>query len=253
MIWRRVHSSPGLVSPKAQAGAGGVVWKSTPKWLLSSIHPLFLPFLPDSQPDPWYDHQLFLSSISNPSVPYHLAGFVTWCQTDPGPLPLLGLTRFLRWCLCWAQFQMCVLTSVWILTTVNGSIQLLPFHSFLAFCSGEKTQIRSPSYPECESEIWSYLCLPCSSWKAGRIIGVIQHSGVLEQQAGALLSSVPPKIIASTSPNHLPPTHTHIHTHTFSTSGKSLCLFFGHAGGMQDLSSPTRDWTCAPCSGSTES
>ena len=30
-------------------------------------------------------------------------------------------------------------------------------------------------------------------------------------------------------------------------------FIFGHLTGMQDLSSPTRDRTCAPCSGSTES
>ena len=31
----------------------------------------------------------------------------------------------------------------------------------------------------------------------------------------------------------------------------SICIYiFGPAGGMQDLSPPTRDGTCAPCSGS---
>ena len=101
--------------------------------------------------------------------------------------------------------------------------------AFLPFVLEKRPQIQSPSYPECESEIWFYLCLPCSSWKAGRIIGVIQNSGVLEQQAGALLSSVPPKIITSTSPNHLPHythTHTHIHAHTFSTSVRSFFVWF---------------------------
>lgn len=48
-------------SPRGTGGAGEWYGKAPQKWLSSALHPLFLPFLPDSQPDPWYDHQLFLS------------------------------------------------------------------------------------------------------------------------------------------------------------------------------------------------
>ena len=37
------------------------------------------------------------------------------------------------------------------------------------------------------------------------------------------------------------------HTHPKYTKNSFFFFFFAAPGSMQDLSSPTRDWTCAPC------